>query len=250
MDNPQDIHWFSGFFEGEGSFSFRVRQRRGQNTGILYEPKISISNTNSIAIEKCEKVLQSKLIQYCKTLNIRYGKKDCYSLDISSKVNISLFVDFFKPYIECDKIRLDCFQKFINSRMNRVSFSPHNDYELQIIAKHNQWRSSETTREISYSYSRDWLAGIYEAEGSFVNHNWTGSPCIQLCNTNFSIICKAQEILRKDWLNPHITKHDKTEKHQAFWHLTLSGKNKYNRFVERYASHFTYRRNDLERIKI
>jgi hypothetical protein len=250
MDNPQDIHWFSGFFEGEGSFSFRERQRRGNNVGFFFEPKISISNTNKIAIELCEKILQQKLINYSKTKSIRTGKIDCYDLSICSNVAISLFVDYFKSLIECDKVRLECFQQFVNSRMQRTRYSLHNDKELEIVEKHNQWRSSETTREVSYSYSRDWLAGIYEAEGSFTNHSWTTSPIIQLCNTNFSIICKAQYILQQDWINPHIHKFDVTEKHQSFWRLTICGKKKYNRFVEKYASCFRYRHSELEKIKI
>lgn len=250
MDNPQDIHWFAGFFEGEGSFSFRARNKRGKIKGLMYEPKISISNTNALAIEKCENVLQTNYISYTKSLSVRTGKIDCYSLDICSNLSVSLFVDKFKSLIECDEIRLDCFQKFVNSRIERKTYSAHNDYELELVKKHNLWRSSETTCKVSYSYSKDWLAGIYEAEGSFTNHGWTGSPIIQLSNTNISIVKKVVFILRDDWLSPHIQKYEGTDKHQPYWLITLVGSSKYKRFCEKYASHLRYRLYELEKIKI
>lgn len=258
MVNPQDIRWFSGFFEGEGSICFRQRKRRTvsgkQNyTGEwIYEPKISVHNNNSISIDLCSKFWALHFLNHYRGLDYRkLPKNNTHYLQITALDSILMFCENYKPYIQCDKVRLDAMLQFCSSRINRKSFSDYTDNELNCIQVVNQRRSSETTCEASYEYSKDWLAGIWESEGTNEFNPRTGNYGTSISNTNPSIIEKARFILRQDGIEPHIKDFwSPNDNRQNCQRLTLWGNTKFKRFCEYYLPYFRYRSNEFINLKI
>jgi hypothetical protein len=246
MDNQQEIQWFSGFFEGEGCFTIRLRKCRGNKEGYNLEPKISISTTNDKAKDICKRVLTQWFIEPSISIDRRKGKIPCYSIEISSHHSILEFTNKILPYLECDRERCVLMNKFCKSRWNRKRCSDINQHEWELYSKIQQWRSSETIREESYSSSLYWLAGIYEAEGSFYY------PSIQLCNTNTGIIHKANDIIQDVLqLGSHLKRFETgNPNHQPYWVLSLHGKNKCQDFALEMQKYFKIRQGELEKIKI
>lgn len=250
MDNPQAIHWFLGFFEGEGCFTIRKRQGRGSVNHILLEPKVCLSNTNPKAIEFCENVLRQNSIRFSKSLDSRIGKLPCWSLDISCVQDIKIFCMKFCHLLECDRERCEIFLKFCNSRLSRERYADYNDYEWSLFLQLKQWRASETTRDESFTHSVDWLAGVSEAESSIVLHTVNKQHKYLLCNTNNLIIYKAQQILTKLGCGPHIKLFQGTIRHQPFWHLSIYGTVKVKRFWSIIRDNLQFRRQEWEKIMI
>jgi hypothetical protein len=247
MDNQQEIQWFSGFFEGEGCQTFSLRKSRGlDNSLYIIEPKISISNTEKSAIDICKTLMNELYIIPNTWVDKRKDKLPCYTLEINKADSIEVFTRKLKPFIECDRERLVIFNKFCQSRLSRIRYSKHNDYEWQLYKELQNWRSSEAKREESYNYSLDWLAGIYEAEGSFVQHSVTGSGSINFCNTNVAIVSKVQFHLEKLNLSGYYKRYPGNERHQPHWHIMLHGKNKSLRFINTMKPYFRFRKWELE----
>lgn len=250
MDNQQAIHWFSGFFEGEGCFTIVKRAKKGKNIGFNLEPRISISTTNKTAFEICRSVLNQLFIPNSFELARRKGRLPCYSIYIARTESIRDFTIRLLPYLECDRERCIIFNKFCQSRLARLRYSDINNYEWELYKELQQWSASTTTREESYSEDDNWLAGVYEAEGTF-SISQLGVYKIQLCNTNNHIIWKAYQNLLSIGLSGHLKRYETgNPNHQPYWLLSLHGKNKCLKFADYYQSYFRCRREELDKIKI
>ena len=250
MANQQAIQWFSGFFEGEGCFTFRLRNARGNNSGQIIEPKVCLSNTNLRAIEFSESILNSWLISYSRSVDQRINKLPCYSIEITKFSEILDFCEHMEPHIQCDKFRLKSFKDFCKLRLSKKRYSPYVE-EWDIYHKHKNWRASETTRDGSFNHSIDWLAGIYEAEGELSRSNrWTNQLNVSICNTNNLVIEKVIEILKTNLFNPYISFYKATEKHQSYWLVSLYGNTKVNRFWSLIESSLVFRKEEWLKIMI
>lgn len=239
MDNQQAIHWFAGFFEGEGCFSFN----RNDSRGSRLQPWMSISNTDARAISECEKVLTNWCVQYTKRLQEdKRGHKPCYHLRIHSVEQVLSLCEKLQPLLECDRERCASMLRFCRSRQGRVGHAPTNDLEWQCYSEITQWQASTTEREDSYSINADWLAGIYEAEGSF-SLNQNGTPIVQLVNVNTRIIFKAKAHLDSGY---HVRRYASSSGWQPIWHLNLCGHSKFRRLYALIGDRVRFRKSELD----
>lgn len=244
MGNQQAIQWLAGFFEGEGCFSFNVDTTRSSKL----KPWMSISNTNLLAIEECERILKYWNVYATRRCQVdkRPNTQPCYHIRINGVEHVQNLVRNILPYIECESYRGSRMLRFCNSRIGRVGRATTNDLEWQMYTEIINWRASTTTCEESYKLDYDWLAGVWEAEGTF-SANQHGTPIIQLVNCNTKLIDKAHKHLP---IGCHLKRYQIVSHHQPVWHLTLCGQSKLQKFETLIGACLRYRKHELDRIKI
>lgn len=244
MDNQQAIQWLAGFFEGEGCVSFNLRSQRDSKL----TPWTSISNTSLTAIQECERILKYWNVYYTVRCQVdkRPNTKPCYHIRVHGVENVHWFLRNLHPYLECESYRVSRMLHFCDSRLGRKGHASTNDLEWQMYQEILNWRASTTTCEESYKLDYDWLAGVWEAEGTF-SANQNGTPIIQLVNCNTKLIDKARVHLP---IGCHLKRYQIVSHHQPIWHLTLCGQLKLQKFEALVGAKLRYRKSELDRIKI
>lgn len=175
---------------------------------------IQISNTDLDIIEGCEMFLKREGIWFVRGSNNRKGQKPDYIIRISRPDSTFIF-KLLEPHLQC---------RFVN-QLNTGS--------------------SETTREPSID--KNWLAGIFEAEGSFsltFDNRDNVQSSITLPNTNRKIIAKIVRNLWSIGCSWYIfDKKPRLEHHTSGWIVAISGMKRSLRFLRQMNGMWISRRN-------
>lgn len=189
---------FTGILEGEGSF------HGSKGT------QVRISNSDPDIILACESFLTKQYIWYTTSNQKRDGKKKEYTIYISNSRN-SVFQ----------------YATILYKSLGQSLQCRHSEYESLIGA-------STTTRDLTID--KDWMTGIYEAEGSFsllMNHRGVIVCNIKLGNTNKRIITKIERNLSIMQCAYHIR--DKIpikDTHKPSQEVEIHGMKRCRRFLE------------------
>lgn len=160
-DNQQAtrVGWFTAILEGEGYF-------RAKANGL--GAQVSLTNTDLSIIEGCESFLRANRVWFTRTESYGNGRSVYVLWVRNSSRDIlqyaTILYDLIEQSLEC---RRDEYQTILGA--------------------------STTTRDPSVDLN--WLAGIYEAEGSFsltLDHRDHAALAISISNTNARIIDKVK----------------------------------------------------------
>lgn len=202
--------WFVGILEGKGNF-----ERQGRWV------RVAITNTDLDIIEACEEFFRRHLIGFTRSANRIKSGKLAYQLYVSNSSrevfqDATLLYKLIEPSMDC---RL-------------------NEYQALIGA-------STTPRDPDVDV--EWLAGIFEAEGTFSlirDHTGVAKLKISMPNTNPRVIEKAVVTLRSLDCTWHLA--DVRRGHKPAGVITIAGMMRCQRFLnqmrERWVSERTRRR--------
>lgn len=180
-DNQQatTISWFTSILEGEGSFKI-LPSGSGE---------VSISNTDLDIIESCESFLRKNCIWFSRYTYRRDGRPEYIIRLQNSQTEIlqyaKMLYDLISPSLECR----------------------YNEYQTILGAP-------TTTRGLSIDHN--WLAGIFEAEGSLsltLDYRGSAAFAITISNTNTRIIDKVMTNLKSMHCGFHIRDKIKAKDH-------------------------------------
>lgn len=203
--------WFTGILEGEGS----LRNTASSNI------EVRISNTNLDIIEACESYLKANSVWFNRRSQSRPPRKTEYTIEIrDSKYQIfkyaAILYELIKPSLEC---RNGEFQRILGT--------------------------SETL--CSPSVDLDWIAGIFEAEGSFDlrrNHLGVSVMRVEISNTNPKILAKVICNLDAMLCAYHVRIRRKTKEHHSqAWSIEIHGMKRCQRFLNAMNGRWIARRN-------
>lgn len=208
MGNPQVTRsWFVGILEGEGCFKNK---------------RVTITNTNKDIIDACERYLTDNYI-YFTTSRVKYKNyKEWWVIYINFGRKNDIFnyckqlYKLIQPSLEC---RRDEFEQLLGT--------------------------SETTCEPSEDL--EWLAGIFEAEGSFsliLDYRNQASFTIEIANSNQKIIDKVIRIYRKYYISYHVSERaGKKSHHKHMTHIRIRGLLRCERFLRLMKGQWIAQRN-------
>ncbi len=198
QDNEQvtKVGWFCGILEGEGYFK-------------VSEKKIIINNTDVGIIDACKRFLKSNYVYFTDHEVKWKNYKLQYYITIPNNKTDS--VQWCNRLYELIKNNLEC---------------RRNQFE-QLLG------TSETICDLSVDL--DWLAGIYEAEGSFsliFDYRNQAAFEIQIANTNLIIIDKIARNLVNIYCAYHFSERNgKKDHHKKLWYIRIRGFKRCNRFL-------------------
>jgi hypothetical protein len=184
-DNQQAtrIGWFVGILEGEGSF---------RNAATGGSAVVTISNTDFSIVEGCESFLRTNHIWFVRDAKPRNGRTEYVIRVTNSGREVFQYADLLykliSPSLECR----------------------HDQYQTILGAP-------TTTRDLSVDL--DWLAAIYEAEGSFsltLDYRKNAALAITITNTNTRIVEKVLVNLKSLHCGCHL-RDKKHYKHQSHY---------------------------------
>lgn len=125
MHKENFISWFAGFFDGEGSIGIQIIQTQ---TGIVFQPKIQISQQDTNILKEIKKKLQIKnkiQIQKLQNINQYIVTKQVHLLVVSNLEDCLRISKLIYPFVKVKRKQLQIFIEFLEilgkkfSRKNR-----------------------------------------------------------------------------------------------------------------------------------
>jgi len=259
MDNPQetngknliienninDLKWLGGFFDGEGSLSFA--------TG---NPRLTIVNTNPVAISKCliifrKNNINAKVSERSKPSKSSKKKRwDIYLKTEETRQSIELLEDYIfgkksqinllKQYFENKIDKVDIYHQKMQylNQTNNILIINDEMLKLKLGFDFEKTHLNHIDNN-SKIYKTDfadlyYLAGVLDAEGTIhINqkenkHRPNGetdrfTPTISLVNTNKEIITRCYSTLLNLGIGCHISTRDNLQRNRVRWDLLISG---------------------------
>jgi len=161
MDNQQakrdDLNWFAGHFEGEGTMC--LSQRKSGN-GI--QPTIAYTNTDKELVEECSRIIKKWIcgchISSYPSRYLKYGSKakPFYRIAICGYKRSAHFLSKLIPYLRGNgqRKRATLMRDFLESRLGR-EFQRYSDTEISLAESF--WKVNSSRRGL-----RDQTPGILE----------------------------------------------------------------------------------------
>lgn len=131
-DNQQEtataleIGWLSGILEGEGSICLQVNRRKDRTQVLRVTPKVIITNSDKLLIEKCVEILTKlgigKYVMHTAPNNGSFtnSTKDMTYIHISGLKRVKKLLETLKSCLYGEKQhRLNRLLKFINRRLEK-----------------------------------------------------------------------------------------------------------------------------------
>jgi len=256
MDNPQgtnnknliiknninDLKWLGGFFDGKGSISF--------SSGC---PRLTIVNTNPIAISKCRTIfvkndIDAKISErskpsksskkkrwdiYCKAEDTHKSILLLENYIYGKKKQVELIKDYFNNQNKNAEIYHQKMQ-YLNQTNNIIIIDDEIlKLKLEFEFEKDYLNNENNNSRIEKNNFNDlyYLCGILDAEGTFQisqrsNHHCKTdrfTPTISLVNTNKEIITRCYSTLLNLGIGCHISTRDNMKRNRVRWDLLVSG---------------------------
>lgn len=254
MDNPQetngnnlimenninDLKWLGGFFDGEGSLTFA--------TG---NPRLTIINTNPIAISKCVSLFKKNNINAKvseKSNPSKSSKKKRWDIYLNTEETHKAILlleeliygkknqlNLIKEYFDNKKDSCDIYHQkmqYLNQTNNILIIDDEIlKIKLGFDFEKNHLNHIDNNSKINKTEFCDlyYLSGILDAEGTIginqrENRNTDRfTPTISLVNTNKEIITRCYSTLLNLGIGCHISTRDNMKRNRVRWDLLISG---------------------------
>lgn len=132
-DNQQkrlmDLHWLAGIIEGEGCFTVQRKLNRNKPS---YTPRIQITNTNLLILNKAERIIKENGLTSFFYLQKQKDCRPCYVVIVLGLKRVKRFIDVIDPFIECRRPQMETLQKYIEGRLSKPEKSPLDEQDLAL----------------------------------------------------------------------------------------------------------------------
>lgn len=160
MENQQEslvqereLGWLGGIFDGEGTITIRIRNRKGQSD--LLTPVVTVSNTDRLMIDKIIEIYKKLSVPFWVTNYKAKGNwKESWKIEITGIKRCKKILPILKTYLVNKKELAELVLDWCNSRINSLGKREfYSDEDIEIVkyikSKHGHklaLKSSETTR--------------------------------------------------------------------------------------------------------
>ena len=132
----EDLAWFAGFIDGEGTISVNQQDIK---RGPFLQAKVTISNTNVPTLRHLEELLQNSELPFYvdwKTNASNFGeRKPLWRITFAGLKRVNKILSLVVPYLVTKREQGELTLKFVKSRLNinseKGSRNPYSEEEIK-----------------------------------------------------------------------------------------------------------------------
>lgn len=141
MDNQQEnlrrerLAWLGGILDGEGTLTI-IEKRRKTKIGSIYQPTISMVNTDEKIIERCVEIFKENGIPHWVHFYDKTKKwKRRWRIEVGGLKRVARTLPIITEFLVGKREQADILKEFCELRLNQLGqHNRYTDYELRLVS--------------------------------------------------------------------------------------------------------------------
>jgi hypothetical protein len=141
MGNQQErlrrerLAWLGGILDGEGTLTI-IEKRRKNKVGSIYQPAITLVNTDKKIIERCIEILKENEIPHWVHFYDKTKKwKRRWRIEVGGLKRVAKSIPILSEFLVGKREQADILKEFCDLRLQQLGeHNRYSDYELRLVS--------------------------------------------------------------------------------------------------------------------